>query len=250
MEEVNKKLENLANRLLYINGGYIIENGRYVKLSEHANTHNVLIETLDLALDTTDYFLNMENVSSDDYQILANLVKESIQKAGASERSEEEKKKFRSYKIDRRASKTKILREKLQEIPYVEKEVEINNLNDFIKSLRIFIPYGQFLKEEYYETSYQLYLDLRKILLSRKLSAFQILYTDRIATKINVESKEMLPTNYLNEDFELSQIINRIETDEGFRKRVKSTKRQAAIIDKIISSEYDSKIKLLLKNKY
>lgn len=80
-------------------------------------------------------------------------------------------------------------------IPYVLDELtEIKTVNDWIKSLKIYKLENQFLSTDYYQTSYDLYQDIRKIGFTKNPPSYKKIYASRVINKISSkENQSKLP---------------------------------------------------------
>ena len=246
MTDIKKELTELGNSIILVNlSGYMIENGRFVRLAEYNRTYNKITETFDNAIETVKKLKNNSNMSDTEKQILLRLVNELLKECGCNERTIEEKKQYRSYKLDRLASCTTILKNEIKDFNIIKAE-RVENVNDWIKSLRIFklSKKESVLLDSYYQTVEELYSDLRDALLNKKITAFKLLYIKKIIEIIeNSENKEML-----QENDELFNLLESFKSSNKIKERMKSITLKGSIQGKVEGAIFGNKIKMILKN--
>ena len=195
MKEIKEKLYGLANNVFEIS---------------KTELWNERIKLFESSLEIISEIKNNYYITEEDYLALRKLTQELI-KQGIDKPVTD----IKSYKRNNIYKLTNQLKEELAEIPSIEeKETEINNINDWIKSLKIYKLNGQYLSRNYYQTSYELYKDIRKIVLSKKTQNYKKIYVSRVMTKLEDEQNN-LPQN-INiriEDYELSELIRLIKNN-------------------------------------
>lgn len=248
MIDAKKELESLGYSINLANlSGYIVEDGKFVHLAEYNRTFNKRIETFDEAIELVKKFKVDKDVKEEEKEILYKLVKELIKEHGVNERTSEEKKAYRSFKTDRLASRTTVLKNEIKDLDiYEEPVIIIKDVNDWIKSLKIFKvdKKKSMLVDSYYEKATDLYEDIKKMVEDKNISAFKLLYIKMIIKELT-ESKynRLLKDNYL-----LSTIINIIKKDEKINEKINNIQLNSAISERIQGSIIDNKVKMILRN--
>lgn len=232
MEDIKQKLELLAKKIIYLNAEI---------------TWNDRIKAFHKGLEIISDIMNQDNVRDDDYIALRKLTEELIKKGIDGPVTD-----IRSYKRDRLSELTAKLKEELTKMPDItEKELEIKNLNDWITALKIFKLDGQFLSMNYYESSYDLYCDMRKIVFTKTPPAYKRIYLGRIADKIeNEENRSKLPETINLEiaDYELAQLIRLIHNNPEFNYELMRFSYQNFVINQHFErGEWKNNLLLLIK---
>lgn len=195
---MNGKLNQLATKLmsLYINEGYGNTWNEYIDMME---------TTLSLIKDAKE-----NKYTEKDMTILKGLIKEALN-LGLSEKDMT----IKSHKHAKLYELTIKVKEEIEKFPYLKyQEEEITDFNSWIRSLKIFKMGSNGLEDKIYETSYELYEGMRKIILSKKSPSYKKIYMSMIVEKLeHQENKDKLPTNIKieQEDYELYQIIKLVK---------------------------------------
>lgn len=234
MANINQKLELLAKEVIYIN-------------YNDKTTWNDYIKAFNKGLEIISDIMNQDNVSDDDYIALRKLMKELIKKGIDGPVTD-----IRSYKRNMLSELTAKLKEELTKIPDItEKEPEIKNVNDWIASLKIFKLNDKFLSTNYYYNSYDLYHDVRRIVLTKNPPIYKKIYLGRIADKIeNQENKSKLPSNINLQvaDYELAQLIKLIHKNPEFNYKLMTFSYQNSEINsRFEREEWRNNLLLLIK---
>lgn len=202
---MKKRLQDLAHKIkyLYINEGY-------------RNTWNEYISMME---DTLNIMTSVDqNIKTEDLEVLKGLIKEALN-LGLSKKDPT----IRSYKRDILYELTSKVKEELNNKPYLQyTEEEITDFNSWIKSLKIFKMGVSGLEKDIYETSYDLYQGMRKIILSKSNPAYKKIYVIQVVEKLESdENQKKLPTNVNveTEDYELYQIIKLVKQNPDFNYR-------------------------------
>lgn len=120
----------------------------------------------------------------------------------------------------------------------VLEEKKPENLNEYIRNLKIYKINQSALEIVHYTSNNALFYDLLKMIRNSKLSLYKRVYLKRVADKITSN----LPDNFSleNEDYELAQIIRLIQVDEKFNSALMGSKASAAstINKKLANDEY------------
>ena len=200
---MKEKLNELATKImsLYINEGY-------------RTTWNEHIEMMELTLSLIEE-AQKEIIEEKQLHILSGLIKEALS-LGLSKKDST----IRNYKRERLYNLTCEVKEQLKNKPFLKyQEEEITNLNSWVKSLQIF-KMGKFgLEATVYETSYELYQEMRKIILDKSSPNYKKIYVSKIVERLEAsENKQKLPSNIniYQEDYELYQIIRLIKENKKY----------------------------------
>lgn len=195
MRQITEKLYELANNIFEIS---------------RTELWNERIKLFEGSLEIIQEIKNNYYIKEEDYLALRKLTEELI-KQGIDKPVTD----IKSYKRNNIHELTNQAKEELAEMPSIEeKEPEIKNINDWIKSLKIYKLSGQYLSKNYYQTSYELYKDIRKIVLSKNLHNYKKVYASRVISKLEDKQND-LPEN-INikiEDYELSELIRLIKNN-------------------------------------
>lgn len=238
MEYINSQFKELVNQILYMNTLY---ETRTITWGE---TNKAFERSLEIISDIK----SQDNISDDEYLILRKLIEKLIDEGIDGPVTH-----IRSYKRNRLADLTAKAREELASIPYIdEREPEkIETINNWIKSLKIFKLRDQFLSKEYYESSYDLYSDMRKIILTKNPPMYKKLYLGRVVDKLEKENnKKTLPQNLNLEiaDYELSLLIKFIKDNPDFNSRLMNWSYEKSLIDsRFERGEIENNLLLLIK---
>lgn len=236
MDDIKQKLEELAHNIFEITGGYT-----------YSPTWNQNIEAFNRSLEIISYIKNQTSVSDDDYLALRKLTEELITHGIDGPVTH-----IRSYKRNKLSELTAKVREELVEIPYIEeKKPEIKTVNDWIKSLKIYKLKDGFLSMDYYETSYDIYHDIRKIILTKNPPMYKRIYLGRVVDRLEDEgNKSKLPKNLSiqTEDYELTQLIHLIKDNPDFNYDLMPWKYERALInERFERGEWKNNLLLLIK---
>ena len=191
MQEIDTKINDLIDNMIQYKGSISYRN--YVQLlSEQAlDIYNCIEENK-----------NNDVEMQEEYYVLGKLISRLLNNRRES---------------TRRSKKLKSLYEQLEEvlanIPKIEpQEVEITDINSLIKSLKIYKLSGTDLSQDTYQSSYQLYSDLRKIILNRNSTLTAKVYTGRVANKLS----SVTSIDIKQEDYELFCIMRLVKENPDF----------------------------------
>lgn len=191
MREIDTKINDLIDNMIQYKGSISYRN--YVQLlSEQAlDIYNCIEENK-----------NNDEEMPEEYYVLGKLISRLLNNRRES---------------TRRSKKLKSLYEQLEEvlanIPKIEsQEVEITDINSLIKSLKIYKLSGTDLSQDTYQSSYQLYSDLRKIILNRNSTLTAKVYTGRIVDKLS----SVTSIDIKQEDYELFCIMRLVKENPDF----------------------------------
>ncbi len=191
MREIDTKINDLIDNMIQYKGSISYRN--YVQLlSEQAlDIYNCIEENK-----------NNDEEMQEEYYVLGKLISRLLNNRRES---------------TRRSKKLKSLYEQLEEvlanIPKIEpQKVEITDINSLIKSLKIYKLSGTNLSQDTYQSSYQLYSDLRKIILNRNSTLTAKVYTGRIVDKLS----SVTSIDIKQEDYELFCIMRLVKENPDF----------------------------------
>lgn len=200
---MNEKLNKLAEQImtLYINEGY-------------GNTWNEYIEMMELTL---SLILEAKQIHIDDNEliILRGLIKEALN-LGLNEIDP----KIRSPKRSKLYELTIKVKEEIEKFPDLKyQDEEVTDFNSWIKSLKIFKMGAVGLDDTIYETSYELYQGMRKIILDKKSQNYKKIYLYKIVEILDSEeNQKKLPIDIelKQVDYELYQVIKLVKGNKDF----------------------------------
>lgn len=236
MEYINNKFKKLVDQITYMNALY---ETRTITWNE---TNKAFEKSLEIIRE-----IKQDNLSDEEYLVLRKLIEKLIDEGIDGPVTH-----IRSYKRNRLAELTAKAREELESIPDIEEEEpeKIETINDWIKSLKIFKLYDQFLSTEYYESSYDVYSDMRKIILTKNPPIYKKLYLGRIVDKLEDENNQKtLPNNLTLQvaDYELSLLTRLIKDNPDFNFRLMDWSYDKSLIDsRFERGEWVNKLLLLL----
>lgn len=230
---MKERLEKLIDTISYIRGGYTYQ-----------CTSNDYIKALEQGIEMMNDILDSENREEKDYYTIRILMEELIKVAGIQNPVTNN----RRYKDKKIYELTCILKQKLLEIPYIEeKPILIENINDWIKSLKIFKLNGQHVSTDYYESSYDLYYDIRKMILKRNQPIYKKIYLEKVANVLDSENKD----NILKTDFELHYLVKLIKDHPDFNYRLMQIRGKSVlslvIHDRIEKGFWENRLRILIK---
>lgn len=181
---------------------------------------------------------------SDDESITLRKLTEELIKLGIEEPVEN----IKSYKRTELFKLTTKAKRELEKIRYIEEqEPEIKNINDWIKSLKIYKLENNNLSQIYYQNSYELYQDIRKIILSKTVPNYQKIYAARVINKIEEQNK-LSKINIKIEDYELSELIRLIKNNSEFNYKLMPFKYQKELImQRFERVEWKNNLLLMIK---
>lgn len=199
---MKQKLQNLASKIgtIYINEGYGNTWNEYIDMLE--NTLNIMTSV-------------DESIKQNELETLRGLIKESLN-IGLTINNPT----IRSYKRNKLYELILNIKEELKNKPYLNyTEEEIKNLNSWIKSLKIFKMGPNGLNEDIYENSYDLYQEMKKIILTKSSPAYKKIYVTRIVERLEEpDNIKKLPSNINieKEDYELYQIMKIVKQNPEY----------------------------------
>ena len=190
MENHKQQIEKLAQELinLYINEGY-------------GNTLNEYLEMMELTLVLIDKSKKNE-LEENELNALRNLINEVINFD-----FNENNLSLKSFKRRKLCELMFQIKEEVKNNPCLQlPKEEPTNFNSWIRSLKIFKIGSNGLEDSIYETSYDLYQQMRKIILNRKSPSYQKIYLTQIVDKLELKNSKfyMEMEQY---DYELYQIV-------------------------------------------
>lgn len=207
------------------------------KISEvygyHTNQITYVIKLLEQGLETLTYVKNYPEVGKDELEI-AVCLGESITWFGKSgfwgKNNEQLRKKL--YQLVEQMEKEVESMKKMTQMDHT-----YTDLNEWIKSLNIGKFQAQHVGTEQYQTSYELYVDLRKAIMNKKVSQKQEIYTGRIVDQLD-EGRESLSEGYNIEisDYELAQLIKMIRSNPRYHYRLLSHQYHSHSLEEIHQS--------------
>lgn len=203
---MKEKLDDLATKImsLYINEGY-------------RTTWNERIEMMELTLLLIEE-AKEETTEEKQLHILRGLIKEALN-LGLSKKDPT----IRSYKREKLYNLTCEVKEQIEKKQFLKyQEEEITDLNSWVKSLQIFKMGEYGLEDTIYETSYELYQGMRKIVLEKTSPNYKKIYVSKIVERLEaIENQQKLPHNITiyQEDYELYQVIRLIKGNRKFNLR-------------------------------
>lgn len=197
MKKVDNKLNNLIDRIIYLAPGY-----------NNSITYKDYIELLEQTLAVYNYIQKKRSndlITDYDYYIMRKIIKEILNNKLTSASRIDIKNKLESLYHQ--------LEELLTNIPKVEiPEIRVTDINSLVRSLKIYKLKGNFLSPDTYQSSYQLYSDLRKIILNRYSTMTEKVYANRIINQLssatNIDIKQ--------EDYELFCIMKLVKENPDF----------------------------------
>lgn len=237
MEYINKKFKELVNELIYMN----------TKYETRTITWNETIKSFEKSLEIITDIKSQDNLTDDEYIILRKLIEKLIERGIDGPVTN-----IRSYKRNRLADLTTKAKKELEDIPTIEEKYKkIETLNDWIKSLRIFKLHDQFLSTQYYESSYELYSDIKKIILTKNPPMYKKIYLGRVVDKIeNENNQRTLPQNLSLKiaDYELSSLAKLIKDNPDFNFRLMNWSYEKDLINsRFERGEMVNNLRLLIK---
>ena len=235
MEDINQKLNTLARNIIDIHGGF----SNLITWDEYIKAHQVCLETV-------AFIKQNKETSSNDWLVLRKLMEE-ILKLNIECEVE-----IKSYKREKFSKLRKQIKKELECIPYIkEKETEIKTVDYWIKSLKILKLRNSYLSKEYYQSSYELYQDIRKIIIKKNQPDYKRIYVGKVINELDKkENKSKLPANInLNiEDYELSQLVKLIRNNPDFNYELMPFKYENALINhRLETGSWVNKLLLLVK---
>lgn len=191
---LDNQIEKLIDRTIYICPAY----NSSLKLKDYASL-------LRKAINTIHYVTrNIEAVESD-YYVLRKVAEDLLNNKPSGCISENHQIKELYYK----------LKLSMKDIPPVESKEIIEkptDIDSLIRSLKIYKLDGAYLSENIYLSSYELYCDLREIILKRNSSLIKKLYVGHVTRKFsNIKSIDIK-----QEDYELFNIIRLTKDNPSF----------------------------------
>lgn len=197
MKKVDDKLNSLIDRIIYLAPGY-----------NNSITYKNYIELLEQTLNVYNYIQKKRSsdlITDYDYYIIGTIIKDLLKNKLTSASRIDIKNKLESLYHQ--------LEEILANIPKIEpQEVKITDINSLIKSLKIYKLSGTNLSQDTYQSSYQLYSDLRKIILNRNSTLTAKVYTGRVANKLS----SVTSIDIKQEDYELFCIMRLVKENPDF----------------------------------
>ena len=213
----------------------------------HENTYNQDIIAYTKGLNIIRDIKKQEQVEDKEWLILRKLANKLVE-AGITTPVTN----TRSYKRNRLHDLTMKVITEIETIPYIEDEkVEIKTVDDWIKSLKVFKLKDSFLSMEYYQTSYDMYQNIRKIVLNKNAPVYKRIYVGRVVNElISDDNKTSFPENLdlKAEDYELFELIRLIKDNPNFNYNLmKSSHKKYEIDYRFEKSAHKNKILLIVK---
>lgn len=207
MNEVYEELELFRKTIMSIHGG-----------RTYSPTWNRIIDVFINSIQMIERLKARNDVSNDDWYVLRRLADELLSEWGVVSRTED----TRRYKLKKLYYLTQELKEELTSIPYIPDDViEINNVNDWIKSLKIYILGRVYSRTplliDYYQSSDEVYRGIRKIVFTKNPPLYKKIYAYRVVEKLDSKENQMsLPkgVSLKKEDYELTQLMRLIQSHE------------------------------------
>ena len=204
------------------------------------------IKTFELCKETLLYFKRSKKTTNEELIALKTLTEELLN-LGSSCYDEN----IRSYKRKMICKLSDEIKDIIQKLPPVEeKNEEIKTVDDWIKSLKIYKLDTSHLSSLYYQNSYDIYRDIRKIVLTKNPPHYKRIYAGRVAEKLDSE-KQKLPEqiNLQIADYELSEMMRLIKDNKDFNYKLMPFSYEKLIInDRFERQEWSNNLLLLVKN--
>ena len=195
MKKIEEKIDKLINKILYLSPDY-----------GNGYTYESYINLLEQALSVCNYIQSKKNegtVTECNYYIIRKLISEFLNNRQISGRIDIKNKLNKLYGQ---------LEEILENLPEIEaKEVEITDLNSLIKKLKIYKLDGKYLSLDTYQSEYELYVDMRKIILSSGSSYYKRIYVHNVAKKLS----SVTNINLINENPELFYMVKLVTANQN-----------------------------------
>lgn len=175
------------------------------KISKH-------ISLMEYTLETIKYIKMNYDIEEKDLVIFKKLIEKSLS-YGVEEKISMSNHYKKLYRL------TKEVKYELKTIPVLTEKEPVADLNSWIKLLRIYKISDRYndLEDEIYETSYELYQAMRKIILKKSSSKTKQNYVIMIVDKLEKESKKLPKNIKIHEyDYELSQLIKLVKNSEEY----------------------------------
>lgn len=233
MDEIRIKIEELVNRY--------IEDIIYQNHDTWNNRLDLMKNNLEIITDIND----KTDVNNKDKILVKNITEELI-KLGKNPQEVN----IKSYLRMRVYEVSKQLKEELSKLSYVENIESIETFDDWIKSLKIYKLNGNYLSLNYYDKSYDLYTDMRKIVLKRNSTVHQKIYAVRVCDKLLEEkNQETLPNkmSLKQGDYELSEIIRLISNSPQYHYELTRHVLYTQIKSNFDTKEHANKLYSLIK---
>jgi len=229
-----EKHEKLIAEIVYLKGSYTYQ-----------CTWNDHIKALEFGLEVVSDSMNPLNADEHEKTVTRALIEELLKVAGRGEAPTSN----RDYKGKKIYELSCSLKEKIKEFPRITEDREQpTSLNGLVKSLQIFKLKSRGISTDLYETGYDLYVDIRKIILTKDSPLYKTFYAGKVVSILKEGNKET--DNLLSEDYELERLVNFIDNRPDFycRRRDDWTVQKAIVDERINKGFYQSHLKLLVKN--
>lgn len=198
--ELDNQIEKLIDRIIYICPPY----NSSLKLKDYTSL-------LRKAIDTIYYVTRNVKAVESDYYVLKKVAEDLLDNKPSGAVSENPKIKELYHK----------LKLSIKDIPPIESKEIIEkptDIDSLIRSLKIYKLDESYLSKDIYLSSYELYSDLRKIILKRNSSLTKKLYVGHVAQKLsnvkNIDIKQ--------EDCDLFNIIKLTKSNPDFNYKARS----------------------------
>ena len=230
-----EKLRNLANSIINLRSEYT-----------NITIWEEYIKTFELCKDTVMFFKRSKKTTNEELIVLKKLTDELLKLGGSCDNST-----IRSYKRNRVSKLKDEIKINIEKLPLVEeKSAQIDTVDSWIKSLKIFKLHNGHLSSEYHQTCYEVYQNIRKIILTKDPSDYKRIYIGRVVEKLEME-KNNLPEhiNLQVEYYELTELMRLIKDNPDFNYKLMPFKYQRSLInDRFERQEWKNNLLLLVKN--
>lgn len=257
MGEVYQRIKKIATEIVNAHRSY----AGYQSLDTHINKYT---EILNLGIETISYMKKQEYEKwdiwyIDEWYILRKLLEELLKKELETLETFQMRKSIGRYVDQQKLNELSNLIIQLERIfdniPFVrEEKVNIETINDWIESLKIYKLNGNSLELTYYQTSDDLYQDIEKITLDKQAPTYKKIYAIRVANKLSSEENQSkLPKciNFRLEKWRWVELIRKIQ-NPSFNFRIQGDYIKAfediEVNEGFAFAEWKNNIQLLIKN--
>lgn len=170
-------------------------------------TWNDYLEAMEKGLEVFKY-INNNQATTHEYYVAREIGKELL-KYGIHNPVVD----IKSYKRQRLFMLTEQVKQEFTKFPYGHEEKLFTNIDELIRSLQIFKLDGKYLSMDIYENSYEIYSDIRGILLKRKQPIYKKIYINKV---VDILDSNIRNIKIENSDQELLQMIKLIKGNPEF----------------------------------